>query len=201
MNYLYHGSVIANIHIIKAESTLHGTDNTKVFYLTDNLPYSLFYIWDSSHNIKRNKHVTAWIKDGIVYYEEQFEGQLKAFYKGVSGYVYCVESNENFKPVENRESMWFSETDSAVFKTVIISDVYSEIMKYANEGKVKIINFDEVSKERITDLYNIITQRIIQSGLLNNTDSTDAKFYQTYFSKAWNDALKESTISWHLNGS
>ena len=201
MNYLYHGSVIANIHIIKAESTLHGTDNTKVFYLTDNLPYSLFYIWDSSHNIKRNKHVTAWIKDGIVYYEEQFEGQLKAFYKGVSGYVYCVESNENFKPVENRESMWFSETDSAVFKTFIISDVYSEIMKYANEGKVKIINFDEVSKERITDLYNIITQRIIKSGLLNNTDSTDAKFYQTYFSKAWNDALKESTISWHLNGS
>ncbi len=194
MNYLYHGSVIANIHIIKAESTLHGTYNTKVFYLTDNLPYSLFYIWDSSHNIKRNKHVTAWIKDGIVYYEEQFEGQLKAFYKGVSGYVYCVESNENFKPVENRESMWFSETDSAVFKTFIISDVYSEIMKYANEGKVKIINFDEVSKERITDLYNIITQRIIKSGLLNNTDSTDAKFYQTYFSKAWNDALKESTI-------
>lgn len=201
MNYLYHGSVIANIHIIKAESTLHGTDNTKVFYLTDNLPYSLFYIWDSSHNIKRNKHVTAWMKDGIVYYEEQFEGQLKAFYKGVCGYVYCVESNENFKPVENRESMWFSETDSAVFKTFIISDVYSEIMKYANEGKVKIINFDEVSKERTTDLYNIITQRIIKSGLLNNTDSTDAKFYQTYFSKAWNDALKESTISWHLNGS
>ncbi len=194
MNYLYHGSVIANIHIIKAESTLHGTDNTKVFYLTDNLPYSLFYIWDSSHNIKRNKHVTAWIKDGIVYYEEQFEGQLKAFYKGVSGYVYCVESNKNFKPVENRESMWFSETDSAVFKTFIISDVYSEIMKYANEGKVKIINFDEVSKERITDLYNIITQRIIKSELLNNTNSTDAKFYQTFFEKAWNNALKQSTL-------
>ena len=191
MNYLYHGSVIADIHTIKAESTLHGTDNTKVVYLTDNLPYSLFYIWDTSHNIKRSKHVTAWIKDCIVYYEEQFEGQLESFYKGVSGYVYCVESDENFKPVENRESMWFSEMDSTVFKIIYIPDIYSEIMKYANEGKVKIISFVKVPKERITELYNMITQRIIKSGLLNNTDSADARFYQTYFSKAWNDALKK----------
>ena len=146
MSNLFHGSVIADIHTIKAESTLYGTENTKVVYLTDNLPYSLFYIWDSSQNIKRSKHVTAWIKDGIVYYEEQFEGQLEAFYKGVSGYVYCVECNEHFKPVDNRESMWFSEIDSTVFETIYISDVYSEIMKCANEGKVKIINFAEVPK-------------------------------------------------------
>lgn len=194
MGNLFHGSVIANIHTIKAESTLHGTDNTKVVYLTDNLPYSLFYIWDSSHNLKRSKHVTAWINDGIVFYEEQFEGQLEAFYKGVSGYVYSVEGNKHFKPVDDRESMWFSEIDSTVFETIYISDIYSEIMKYANEGKVKIINFAEVPKERITDLYNIITQRIVKSGLLNNTDSADAKFYQTFFSKAWNDALKKSTV-------
>ena len=183
MGNLFHGSVIPNIHTIKAESTIHGTDNTKVVYLTDNLPYSLFYIWDSDHNIKRSKHVTAWIKDGTVYYEEQFKGQLETFYKGVSGYVYCVESNENFKPVENRESMWFSGMDTTVFKTFIISDVYSEIMKYANEGKVRIIKFDEVSKERITELYEIITQRIIKSGLLNCTDSADAKFYQKFSAK------------------
>ena len=70
------------------------------------------------------------IKNGIVYYEEQFEGQLEAFYKGVSGYVYCAEYREHFKPVENRESMYFSEIDSTVFKTIYISDVYSEIMKF-----------------------------------------------------------------------
>ncbi|MBQ3099996.1 MAG: hypothetical protein IJC50_03290 [Clostridia bacterium] len=194
MGILYHGSVIANIHTIKAESTLHGTDNTKVVYLTDNLPYSLFYIWDSNHNIKSSKHVTAWIKNGIVYYEEQFEGQLEAFYKGVSGYLYCVESNQNFKRVENRESMWFSEINSAVFETICVSDVYTEIMKYVKVGKVKIINFADVPKERITELYNIITQRIIKSDLLKNTDSADAKFYQTFFRKAWDDAVKKPTI-------
>lgn len=189
MNYLYHGSVTADIHTIKANSKLHGTDNTKVVYLTDNLPYSLFYIWDSNHNIKEGKHVTAWIKDGTVYYEEQFEGQLEAFYKGVGGYVYYVEHNEHFKLVENRESMWFSEMDSAVSKTVYISDVYSEIMKYSNEGRVKIISFDNVPKDRINDLYRVISQRIINNNLLDNADSSDAMFYQRFFKKAWDDAV------------
>lgn len=190
MNFLYHGSAFADIHIIKAESALHGTDHTKVVYLTDNLPYSLFYIWDSKHNIKKGKHVTAWIKDGVVYYEEQFRGQLEAFYKGVSGYVYCVERSEQFKPVNNREAMWFCETDAPVQKVYCISDVYSEILNYAKDGKVKIMNFDDVSKERIADLYSIITQRIIKNGLLNNEDLEDARFYQTFFKKAWDDALK-----------
>lgn len=80
MNILYHGSAVPDIQIIKVTSKLHGTDDTKVLYLTDNLPYSLFYIWDATHNIKTGKHITAWIKDGIVYYEEQFKGQLEAFY-------------------------------------------------------------------------------------------------------------------------
>ncbi len=66
--------------------------------------------------------------------------------------------------------MQLSEMDSAVLKTNHIFDVYSDMMKYVNEVNVKIISFDEVSKERITDLYNIITQRIIKRGLLNNTD-------------------------------
>lgn len=194
MNILYHGSAVPDIQTIKVTSKLHGTDDTKVLYLTDNLPYSLFYIWDANHNIKTGKHITAWIKDGIVYYEEQFKGQLEAFYKGVSGYVYCVEYREHFKPVENRESMYFSEIDSTVFKTIYISDVYSEIMKYANEGSVKIISFDDVSKERITDLYSKISQRIVNSELLSNPNSSDARFYQTFFKKAWDNALNNSII-------
>ena len=194
MSNLFHGSITADIHTIKANSKLHGTDNTKVVYLTDSLSYSLFYIWDSTHNVKANKHVTAWIKDGTVYYEEQFEGQLEAFYKDVSGYVYCVEHNEHFKPVDDRESMWFSEIDATVSKSIYITDVYSEIMKHVNEGKVKIINFSEVSEERITGLYNRIAQRILDNGLLNNPQSDDARFYQTFFKKAWDDAVNHKTI-------
>ncbi len=87
MDYLYHGSIISGIKYIKPNSRLHGSDK-EVVYLTDNIPYALFYIWDKEHNHYSGKHVTAWIKDGTAYYEEQFPNQLKTFYKGVSGYLY-----------------------------------------------------------------------------------------------------------------
>lgn len=92
IEYLYHGSHIPDIEKLNATSLFHGTSDTKVVYLTDSYPYSLFYILDADHNIKQGKHVTSWIKDGIVYFEEQFPNQLLEFYKGVSGYVYCNES-------------------------------------------------------------------------------------------------------------
>lgn len=65
--FLYHGSVSADITELKANSPLHGSDK-KVVYLTDNIPYALFYIWDGGHNNYTRKFVTGWIKNKIAYY-------------------------------------------------------------------------------------------------------------------------------------
>jgi len=54
-NMLYHGSITPRINKICANSTLHGSD-TKVVYLSDNFPYTLFYIWDSEQNIRQGKY-------------------------------------------------------------------------------------------------------------------------------------------------
>ena len=70
--YLYHGSIVPNITELITNAKSHD-GKSNVLYLTDSLPYSLFYIWDSKHNLKKGKHVTCGIKNGIVYYEEQFE--------------------------------------------------------------------------------------------------------------------------------
>ncbi len=59
MNYFYHGSIVSGIRKLEPFSVLHGFD-TRVVYLTDNIPYSLFYIWDKEHNHYEGKHVTAW---------------------------------------------------------------------------------------------------------------------------------------------
>lgn len=56
--YFYHGSISANIIELKASSLLHKMD-TKVAYLTDNIPYALFYIWDGKHNNYDRKFVTG----------------------------------------------------------------------------------------------------------------------------------------------
>lgn len=70
--YLYHGSIVPNITELITNAKSHD-GKSNVLYLTDSLPYSLFYIWDSKHNLKKGKHVTCWIKNVIVYYKKQFE--------------------------------------------------------------------------------------------------------------------------------
>ncbi len=57
-NYFYHGSISSNITELKALSLLHD-ENKKVLYLTDNIPYALFYIWDGKHNNYDRKFVTG----------------------------------------------------------------------------------------------------------------------------------------------
>ena len=94
MKYFYHGSICAGIEQLDARSRLHNTGE-KVVYLTDNIPYALFYIWDEQRNEYSGKYVTGWMRDGVAWYEEQFPEQLKTFYKGVSGYLYCIADNSN----------------------------------------------------------------------------------------------------------
>ena len=186
--YLYHGTVIPNIKNLNAVSSLHGGGEQKIVYLTDNRAYSLFYIWDSVHNLKKGKHVTAWIKDGIVYYEEQFPEQLKAFYDGVSGYLYRVENNASFRSVQNRESMWYSTENAIVEGAEYIENVYDELLKYQKAGKLKIIHFEEVEKSRIDDLYSRMADSVASGLLTEMPNDPDALFYQKYFPRVWERA-------------
>ncbi len=192
--YLYHGSSVPGIETLYATSKLHGSENTQVVYLTESIPYALFYIWDANHNKRIGKHVTAWIKEGIVSYEEQFPNMLYAFYKGVSGYIYYIDHTEEFSRVENREAMWYSFSDAKVTKAQYIADVYEELLKYEIEGKVKIIRYEKVAKERIQSLYEHMAERILKENLPDNPKSDEAVFYQTYFEPVWKMALEKSLI-------
>lgn len=189
--YLYHGSSVAGIDQIRASSLLHGTDGTKVVYLTENRAYALFYIWDAEHNIKEGKHVTAWIRDGMVYYEEQFPEQLPTFYKGVSGYVYYVEGGESFRPVKDHESMWYDTKDADVVKVDYIADVYEELCRYERQGKLKVVRYNEVSASRIEMLYTHFAEEIVSKNLLHTPDTANARFFQTYYKRAWELAAEK----------
>ncbi len=192
MHFLYHGTVVPNIKVLNAVSSLHAGGEQKIVYLTDNRAYSLFYIWDSVHNLKKGKHVTAWIKDGVVYYEEQFPEQLKAFYDGVSGYLYRVEKDTYFCPVQNRESMWYSTENAIVERAEYIENVYDELLKYQKTGKLKIIRFDDVERSRIDDLYSRMADSVAERRLTETPNDPDALFYQKYFPRVWETAKTKS---------
>ena len=190
MKKLFHGTICDNIEVLNPVSNLHNTDK-KVVYLTGNIAYALFYIWDAEHNKRQGKYVTCSLKDGVVYYEEQFPNMLEAFYKGVKGYIYEIENNDNFTEVLGSEDMWYNENITYPNRCIYISDVYEEILKYEQLGTIKITRFNEISPERIKSLYEYISNKIIKNGVLEKPNSEDAIFYSTYFKEIWKQ-LKQS---------
>ena len=117
---------------------------------------------------------------------------LKAFYKGVSGYLYCIPHTEDFARVEGWEEMWYSKKAADVAVVRHIPDVYDELMKYEQEGTLEVISFEKVAPERIKDLYEYMEKRLVNNGIVNQPDCEEAVFYQTYFEPVWRMAVESA---------
>ena len=187
INYLYHGSITPNIKLLDARSKLHNTDK-KVVYLTSNIPYSLVYIWDAKKNNNSLKHVTCGIRNGEVFYEEKFPNQLKTFYKGVSGYLYCVDNVDVYE-VNDREYMYYSLNDKSVIKTILIEDVYEELLKYEALGQFKVYRYNEQTEEKKNEFKLMNAYYFIKINFFNK-DTEQINFYKTHYKESWDLALK-----------
>ena len=186
MRSFYHGSCIQGITQLEVCSKLHNSEE-RVVYLTDNIPYALYYIWDEKRNEYDGKYVTGWMKNGIAYYEEQFPDQLKTFYQGVSGYLYSIADRADIKPVENRENMYYSTESVVIAETKQIDDVYEELLKYEAEGKLIVLRYKEQSVERQKELVDFIAQGIIRSGFFAENKQKQ-EFMKKHFPKSWEKA-------------
>lgn len=181
---MFHGSHIEGIKSLKPRSVLHGSDKN-VVWLTGNVPYALIYIWDGEHNnLRREKHVTAWVKDGMAYYEEQFPNQLEAFYKGVSGYLYHIPQKPNIKAYESRESMYYCADEVTVEKVSFVSDVYDELLRYEQNGEFTVRRFSKQTAERQRELTELMATAILRDNFCEG-DEEKAEFYKMYFQKSW----------------
>ncbi len=190
MEYLYHGSAVQGIESLRASSALHGTGE-RVVYLTDSVPYALFYIWDEKHTGFQYKHITAWLEDGLAQYEEQFAGQLAAFYQGAAGWLYRVERTPEMRPVEGREGLFSVLEDTSVADAEYIPDVYAALLEQEVQGKAKIWRFSERSPEKQKELTGMVAQAIAQNSFYPGKE--EAAFFQRFFPDAWQAARKWGT--------
>ncbi len=180
---LYHGSAIPALTELLPLSALHGSDG-KVVYLSSSIPYALLYIWDAEKTQYSNKWVTGWVKDGSTYYEEQFPGQLKAFYGGVRGYVYSVLKSGDVLPLPHREDLFCSKTPIRVCRVTEIPDVYQALLEYERAGKFCVLRYENASKEKQMELTDRIAAYITQNNLPEQ-DSEESRFMKRYFVQAW----------------
>lgn len=184
-NY-YHGSCTSGITQLEARSQLHNTQE-RVVYLTDSIPYALFYIWDTEHNACSTKHVTGWTKNDIAYYEEQFPDQLKTFYQGVSGYLYRISDSTDIKAVADRTNMFYCASETKVAEEIFIPDVYEALLKYEAEGFFVVLRYNDQSAKRQNELVDLIAQSIIRDNFYAK-DEQKRTFMKKHFFKSWKKA-------------
>lgn len=186
---LYHGSAVPDLTELLPLSVLHGCDE-KVVYLSSSVPYTLLYIWDAGKAQYSQKWVTGWVKDGVAYYEEQFSGQLKAFYAGVRGDVYSVLKSGDVLSLPHREDLFYSRNPIRVYRVTEIPDVYQALLEYERAGKFRVLRFEDASEEKQAELTDRIAAYIIQNDLLKQ-DSEESHFMKRYFARAWEKAKKK----------
>lgn len=184
MEYFYHGSTVPGISTLEPRSNRNGSP---VLYLTDHIPYALTYIWDGEKIGYQRKHVTAYIKNGIAFYEEQFPDQLKTFYSGVSGYLYFAKKDLHAEILPEHDGIYFYRSKKQVADYVFISDVYTELLKYESTGHFVVARFNEQSREKQNELVQKIAALLVKNDFYR-TDPEKAAFYQKYFALAWEAA-------------
>ena len=179
----YHGSAVADLTELQPFSKLHQSEEQAV-YLSSALPYVLFYIWDAEKTGSSRKWVTGWLKDGVACYEEQFPGQLRAFYEGVRGYVYSVLHCDSVQQMPQREDLFYSSDPVKVYRTQEIPDVYQALLQYEREGKFKLLRFEDATPEKQEELIDRIATYIRESKLPEQ-DGEHSRFMKKHFVDAW----------------
>lgn len=189
-DYLYHGSITPGITSLHARSRLHGTDQL-VVYLTDSIPYALFYIWDAARNGYSGKYVTGGFRDGRAFYEEQFPDQLKTFYQGVSGYLYRIHSSCGVQPVANRAGLFSHAGEASVADVICIPDVYEALLEYEAAGKLQVLRYNDQSDTRKAELARMIALFIRRSNDFANAPEQQ-QFMQRHFAESWKLAHEQT---------
>ena len=176
----YHGSPIAGIKTL-------APPPGGVIYLTNCRAYALFYIRDLEVN-----WVCCGVRDGIVVYDEQFPGQLRALYAGRNGWIYACEG-ANFA---QGSSPWIVQADRAVdvASVAYIPDAYEAILREIEAGMVRVDSYADKSAERRLEFTERMASRILKERWLTAA-TPRSRFIEQYFPEAWALALKTAHVN------
>ena len=148
--------------------------------------YALFYIRDPAVN-----HVTCGMtKDGIVDYDEQFPGQLRAHYAGREGWLYACEEND-FTPGSDP---WIvtAKHPAPIASVEYIADAFEAIQREIEAGAVRVKRYEDKSEAQKRDITGMTAWVILKNGHLR-ADTPKARFYARSFPEAWALALENET--------
>lgn len=176
----YHATVVPNIKELNAFSKDHSTNKNTVVYLTTNREYALFYIRDMDIN-----HVTCGVgDDGIVRYHEQFPNQLAILYDNMGGYIYKCNELKCIKKTSNNE-VWVSNEAVKVDDVEYLPNVYDEILKYEELGKIEIIRYETLEPTKKQEINDMMVRYFYRNKDKTYSEKKE-KFFRDNYTNAWN---------------
>lgn len=137
MKYVYHGSSISNLKIIKPNESTHMK---KWVYACASKAISIIFLSPLGNDLYYSLS-----GDGINYPVELVERKKGMFKKifDCSGYIYKLDAT-NFK---SGQTSWtaelVSDKEEKVVETIYIENVYKELIKLNEEGLIKIYLYPE----------------------------------------------------------
>lgn len=137
MNYVYHGSSIPNLKIIKPNESTHLK---KWVYACASKAISIIFLSPLGNDLYYSLS-----GDGINYPVELVERKKGMFKKifDCSGYIYKLDAT-NFK---SGQTSWtaelVSDKEEKVIETICIENAYKELIKLNEEGLIKIYLYPE----------------------------------------------------------
>ena len=153
----YHASQKPNISILKPHKSNH---NKPLVYLSKKRENTLVYLSNAiekyckeiGFNHKGIYYKWAsygFTKEGILRLEEYYPNATYETYKGVSGYIYSTEFIEKFDNFKNIPDVIISEDNIKVSNSEYIPDAYEAIMEAIKLGNIKLIKYQENSKDML----------------------------------------------------
>jgi len=173
----YHASNIKDLKGLKPHVSMHGKS---LVYFSDKKENVLVYLSNAVEKYIKEKYnrplkqYKKWAaygfnKDGVIRLEEYYPNAIEETFKGVGGYIYCVEKltlPDSIKEIKNVVAI---DDEVEVSSIIEIKDAYEEILKAEQEGKLEILKFENLTEKQIERVKNMMINEF------RNTDNEDYK--------------------------
>lgn len=166
----YHGSKVADIKVLRPSVSNHGKPWV---YLTSKRANTLVYLsnavekFHKEHEIVHEGKFYTWAsygfnQEGILVIEEYYPHATEETYKGEEGFIYCIDSGENYGKQEDIPFAFISEHPVPVTSFEYIPDVYEEMLKLEKAGHIIIRRYEAHSKEKLAWIEKVIQEDFAQ---------------------------------------
>lgn len=154
----YHASQIGDIKVLKPRISNH---NIPLIYFSTKRENVLVYLSNAVEKFCKENgflHDGKWHKwatygfesDGILVLDEYYPNAIEDTYKGVSGYIYQVDDVVKTQENINISNAVTSSEPVPVSSVEFIKDAYSEILKAAENGLIKIRRYEDMNDSMLS---------------------------------------------------